>query len=384
MRKNKPIPRVVIVYDRINKFGGAERVLQLLHTLYPDSVLCTSVYDVHGATWLKNWEVRTSFLQHIPFARRHHEWFAPLMPLAFESLNLSDFDIVISVTSEFAKAVITRQDQLHICLCLTPTRYLWSHTHEYGKGVFSLIKQWWFFVLRPIDFAIAARPDHYVAISKRVATRIKRYYRRDASLVAYPSATPLLHPIKANKKKTRSPDKKGYYLVVSRLVPYKHIDIAIRACIQARKRLVVVGTGSAFAELHDIAAHSSLISFRQQVGDHELSQLYAHATALLCPQEEDFGLVALEAQAHGTPVITYRHSGIAETIIEGKTGLVMKQQTVGALINAIHLCEKKRWNVSVIQRHAKKYDQHAFARQFTRFVQISWDTLQKNERFLVS
>ena len=349
--------RVAIVYDRVNKFGGAERVLAALHALYPNSVLFTSVYDKKGAAWVGDWEVRTSWLQYVPWATRHHEWFALFMPLAFSSLDVSEFDLIISVTSEFAKNIVTTPSQVHVCYCLTPIRYLWSHTEEYSQGNFSFAKRLAFSFLRFIDRKSAMRPDVYIAISERVKKRIEKYYGRTADAVIYPPTTLKALP-NMDKKKSE------YYLVVSRLVPYKRVDLAISACLKLGRKLVVVGTGSDEARLHSLAGDNSNIQFKGTISDRELQEVYMHATALLCPQEEDFGLVSIEAQSFGVPVISYAHSGVSETLIDGKTGILFTSQTDRSILTALEQFENTKWDASKIAIHAHEFSMQKFAVRF--------------------
>lgn len=358
-------PKIAIVYDRINKFGGAEQVLLALHRQFPDAPLYTSVFDRRGAAWVGNWEVHTSFIQHIPFAKSHHEWFGWLMPLAFESLDLSSFDIIISVTSEAAKGIISHPDQLHICYCLTPTRYLWSHTHEYGKGTYGFLKRWIFSGLRAWDYIASTRPDKMIAISEHVAKRIEKYYGRKVAGIVSP---PVKQPVTSSQQSVaRLPARqvsRENFLVVGRLVPYKKIDLAIRACVQANKRLVIVGTGSDEARLKKIAGESPLISFAGFVPDEELEKYYVQAIALICPQEEDFGIVSVEAQSHGTPVISYAKSGMVETIVPEKTGLIFEDDLVSALEHA----EQIEWNRERISAHAQNFSEEKFAHHWQRLV----------------
>lgn len=351
--------KVAIVYDRVNKFGGAERVLLALRELYPDSVLFTSVYDKKGASWVGDWEVRTSWLQHIPFATTRHEWFALLMPWAFSSLNLSQFDLVISVTSEFAKNVATSGSQIHVCYCLTPTRYLWSHTNEYAQGFLSFAKRVAFSFLRTIDIKAARKPDVYFAISELVKHRIETYYHRTVDAVIYPPTNMMAHRGQVSKERAS-------YLVVSRLVPYKRIDLAITACIALSRELIIVGSGSDEGRLRRLAGGNSLIHFEGSVSDERLHELYGHARALLCPQEEDFGLVSIEAQSHGTPVISYAKSGVIETLIDAQTGILFTSQTDQSILKALVKFENMKWDVVRISKHAQSFDQKTFMVRFAR------------------
>ena len=347
---------IAIVYDRVNKFGGAERVLLALREAFPNSVLYTSVFAPQAASCVGNWRIGTSFLQKIPYFRTRHEQAALLMSLAFETLELSAFPIVISVTSEFAKSVVTRTDQLHVCYCLTPTRYLWSHTHLYAGKHLRWLRQFIFSSLRSIDVIAASRPDYYIAISNLIASRIQKFYRRPVHSVIYPPVA--MNDVSATKL------NRSYFLVVSRLVEYKRIEIAIEACILANVPLVIVGTGNDKERLQTIANGNSLISFKEFVSEHELADYYSQAYALLCPQEEDFGIVSVEAQLSGTPVVTYSRSGVAETVIHKKTGLLVQDQTATAFAEAIQKVGNIEWNHEVIREHAQKFSKDVFIASF--------------------
>src|SRR3989344_2621203 len=241
--------KVALVYDRVNKWGGAERVLLALHKIFPDAPLYTSVYDNDKAPWAKVFKIKTSFLQNFPFASQNHEFYAPLMPLVFESFGFDEYDLVISVTSEAAKGVLTKPKTKHVCLCLTPTRYLWSGYNNYFiDPIFKLISKPFVWYLRWWDRVAAKRPDIYIAISQEVRSRIKRYYQRE-SVVVYP---PVELSNKAKRTKHITPNTK-YFLVVSRLVPYKRIDVAIDACNALSYPLVIVGEGSEKKRLKELA-----------------------------------------------------------------------------------------------------------------------------------
>lgn len=358
--------KVAIVYDRINKFGGAERVLLTLKKIYPHAVLFTSVYDRQNAPWVGDWIVKTTFLQYVPFAKQHHEWFALWMPLAFELLDLSEYDLVISVTSEFAKNLVTHPSQLHVCYCLTPTRYLWSHTHLYSAGFGSSLKKIGFAILRLIDVASAKRPDAYIAISKLVKTRIEKYYRQTVTSIIYP---PVNKPTRIKRLENK---EKKYYLCVSRLVRYKQIERALQACILLKKHLYIVGCGSDERRLKKLAKASKYIHFEGKVAQDRLDTLYRGARALICPQVEDFGIVSVEAQMHGTPVLSFKSSGIAETLIDGKTGILFTDDTIGGIMKCLKRSERKTWNQQVIVGHAQKYREDVFRKAFVRKVNMLW------------
>lgn len=346
--------KTAIVYDRVNKWGGAERVLLALHEIFPDAPLYTSVYDPKSASWAEVFpSVIPSFLQKIPGANSKHEWLAPFMPIAFESFDFSEYDFVISVTSEAAKGIITKPGTTHICYCLTPTRYLWSHYEEYFKGsTFKVLAKPAVSYLKSWDKVAAQRPDVYVAISTKVKKRIKKYYKRESEVI-YPPVDVDRFEIKDLRLK-----KKEYYLIVVRLVPYKRVDLAIEAFNELGLPLVIVGTGSEEKKLRRMAKNN--ISFAGFVKDKDLPRLYQGAKALIYPQEEDFGITAVEAQAVGVPVIAYKAGGALDTVINGKTGVFFEEQTKESLIEVV-----KRFD-ELIHRSIKREDCVKNAKRFSK------------------
>jgi len=341
--------KIAIVYDRVVKWGGAERLLLDINKIFPQADLFTSIYKPRSASWAKVFpQVKTSFLNRLPNFLKHHEFLAPLMPLAFESFDFSNYDLVISVTSEFAKAIVTPPKTKHICILLTPTRYLWSHQKTYG------LKGWLLKYLQKYDQVIAHRPDKIIAISHHVAKRCQKYYGLKPRVIYPPThkfRTPGVHV--QNSK---------YYLVVSRLVKYKKIDLAIKACQKLKRNLVIVGTGNQQKYLQSIA-NPQYITFYQNISDKKLAHLYKHCKALLMPQEEDLGLVALEAQSFGKPVITYSYSGAKELIKLNQTGFIFKTQSVNALSQSIKRLEKTTINPIDCINHAKKFSFEKFKKK---------------------
>ncbi len=357
--------KVALVYDRVNKFGGAERVLLSLHKIFPQAPLYTLVYDKHSAPWAAKFKVIASFLNYFPFFRKRHELLAPLAPLAFETLSLSDYDLVLSVTSSDAKAVITKPNQLHICYCLTPTRYFWSGAGEYKKDKkVKLIPRWLFNYFRTVDLLISQRPDEYIAISKEVKARIKKYYHREASVI-YPSIDDKFYTKKTTPFRTRK-----YYLIVSRLVPYKKVDLAVKVFSELKKPLLVVGTGSEAKKLLKISGPS--VKFVGSVSDSELITFYQNAKAVIFPQTEDYGLVPLEAQACGTPVIAYRKGGALETIVEKETGLFFNHQTQKSLKEAIGRFEKMTFSPQRCQKNALRFSEAGFRQKLSAKINRLW------------
>ncbi|MBI4999283.1 glycosyltransferase [Candidatus Gottesmanbacteria bacterium] len=362
--------KVALVYDRVNKIGGAERVLLALHEIYPDAPLYTAVYNPKGAPWAKVFpKVIPSFLEKFPFAKSHHEIYPWLMPLAFESFNFDEYDLVISVTSEAAKGIITKPKTYHLCYCLTPTRYLWQSYWEYFKNPF------WRVITKPLvvrlrlwDQIASSRPDTYIAISQNVAQRIKKYYRREAEVI-YPPVdlkkfAPKLYTLHPNPYSQKS---SAYFLVVSRLVPYKRIDIAIKAFNKLGLPLKIVGSGVEERKLKRIA-RSNIEFLGQNLTDDELLQYYQNCRAIIFPGEEDFGLVPIEAQACGKPIIAFEGGGVLESVIEGVTGEFFSPQTPEALARVVKQFKDERYKPEECRKNAEKFSKENFKKKFKEYI----------------
>jgi glycosyltransferase involved in cell wall biosynthesis len=361
--------KVALVYDRVNKWGGAERVLLALHELFPDAPLYTSVYDSEKATWAKDFDIRTSFLQKVPFAKKHHELFALFMPIAFERFKFDEYDLIISVTSEAAKGIKTNSKTKHICYCLTPTRYLWSGYDDYFRGFAKILLHPLVMYLRNWDKKASKRPDLYIAISEEVQKRIKKYYDRESELI-YP---PVM--LENQKSEIRNPklikntkNKKygnEYYLLVSRLskfTKYKRIDLAIDACNKLKLPLKIVGDGNMRKDLEKLAGPT--IEFAGSINDKELIKYYKNCKALIFPGLEDLGLVMIEAQLFGKPVIALNKGGAKELVINGKTGFLFKNQNTEDLVNALKSFEKMEFNSKDCIENARKFNKLSFKRKF--------------------
>lgn len=364
--------KVALVYDRINKWGGAERVLLALHELFPNAPLYTSVYNKKKTSWVNNWDIRTSFLQEFPFAKDAHEFYPLLMPAAFEQFNFDEYDLVISVTSESAKGIITKPHTIHICYCLTPTRYLWSGFEEYfDNKIIRYLSYPAIWYLRMWDKVSSSRPDKCIAISHEVKKRIKKYYGQESEII---------HPpvdLFATNSQKNVVKKKKYFLIVSRLVSYKRIDIAIEACNTMRLPLKIVGVGNQLAMLKNMAGPT--VDFLGEVSDEKLKILYQEAEALLFPGYEDFGIVMVESLGFGTPVIAFNKGGAKDIVTHKKTGILFASQSASQLISAIKEFRKSSFNSSELKKEARRFSKDVFSKKMLKTIN---DTLQNSSKRL--
>lgn len=344
-------PRVAITTDWLTSFGGAERVLEQLRVLYPGAPIYTSVYDPSALPGqAASWDVRPSFLQRLPFITKYSRATLPLMSAAFGRFDLSGYDAVISVSAAFAKNVRTTTCA-NVCYCLTPPRYLWDLHDDYvrgrlGRPALNAAAHW----LRRMDLAAAGRVHDFIAISETVAERVRRTYSRDASVIYPPVDTARIRP-------TNGPAE-DFYLVVSRLVAYKRIDLAVQACTQLDRRLLVVGVGPERRKLEAMAGPT--VQFLGRLDDAEVELLYARCKAFIFPGLEDFGITPVEAQAAGRPVIAFGRGGAAETVIDGGTGVHFQEQSVDALIDAIERLEREEVRSEACRANALRFDASIF------------------------
>jgi len=365
MNRNK-IPRIALVYDRVNKWGGAERLLLSLHRLYPQAPLYTLVYYPPNSAWADKIKIKSSFLNYLSPFRSHHEYLAPLAPLAFENFNFDSFDIVISLTSAEAKSIISKPQTLHLCYCLTPPRYLWGSQKDYPLPSFLRNS------LRRTDLILSTRPDNYLAISKEVKGRLKKYYHQEAEVI-YPPFDPIFKPGSILKPLS----SRQYYLYVGRLVKYKQVDLLIKVFNKLGQKLIIAGTGREEKDLKKMASRN--ISFLGLVSDSELISLYQNARAVIFPQREDFGLVPLEAQACGTPVIAYAKGGALETIKDKQSGLFFQKQEILPIITAIKYFEAEKHQIKPANclKNVAQFSQNRFFYQFSAKVETLWEQHQK-------
>lgn len=347
--------KVAITADWLNTSGGGERVLMQLHRMFPDAPVYTTVCDRDAIpAAMRGWDIRTSFLQRVPFAKRRHQPFLPLMPMAFEQFDMSEYDLVITTSSACAKGVITRPGALNVCYCYTPCRYIWDLYHEYTRGMraralFAPVAHW----LRVWDRLSADRVDHFIGISHEVGSRIRRHYRRDAEVV-YP-------PVDVDRIRPNGLPPEDFYLVVARLVPYKRVDLAVQAASRLGRRLVVVGDGSERRRLEALAGPT--VEFLGRRGDDEVAELLARCRAFLFPGWEDFGIAPVEAQAAGRPVIAYGRGGAAETVVDGATGVLFEEQTVDSLAEAMLRADGIAFDPATCRRNAERFGSDVFRAQ---------------------
>ena len=339
--------KTAIVYDWIDRWGGVERLLLELHTLFPDADFFTSTVDLQKAPWAKRLTIKTSFLQRLPdFIKKSRIMSLFFYPFAFESLSFEEYDLVISVTSSFAKSIITKPQTKHICTLLTPSRYLLLYPHPFEKGLFSLLLSPYLSFMRRWDKIAAQRPDEIIAISEEVAKRCKKYYHRESTVIYPPfdvNHWMKLKPASNTQSRLLPEGWNDYYLVVSRLEPYKKVNLVIEAFNQLpQSKLVVVGKGSLLDKYKNLSRENTI--FLQDVDDSQLASLYTSAKALIMMQVEDFGYTALEAQFFGCPVLAYGKGGILETVIEGKTGIFFSHQTLGDLVATLERFDKISYN----------------------------------------
>ena len=361
--------KVALVYDHVNRIGGAERILQSLHELYPDAPLYSCVYDQGGAPWAAEYTVHTSFLQKIPLAKKYHEFFPGLSLLAMESFDFSDFDVVISVTSCEGKAIITAPQTLHICYCLTPTRYLWSHYRDYfNQYILKWLSMPMISMLRIWDMYASWRPDKFVAISDTVAQRINKYYQKSATIIFPPVDTGKFIP--GNKRQ-------DYYLIVSRLVKYKHIELAINACNKLKRSLKIVGDGPQKKYLQKLSG--ATIEFAGNLTDENLVKCFQECRALIFPQNEDFGISQVEALACGCPVIAFKRGAALEVQVEGITGEFFINQTTDSLIEALLKFEGKSYDENRLRQRSEKFAKIKFLQDFENLVKEEWSRRNRGQ-----
>ncbi|KPV53675.1 glycosyl transferase [Kouleothrix aurantiaca] len=345
--------RVAIIHDYLNQYGGAERVLEALHDLYPQAPVYTSIYDADAMpASYRGWDIRTSWMQQLPGWRRHFRKYFLLYPSAFESFDLSQYDLILSSSSAYAKGVIPAPHALHICYCHTPMRFAWRTDDYVSREGFGQLQRTVLPValsyVRLWDVSTAPRVDCFIANSRAVEARIKRYYGRDALVIPPPVDLAPFCP--------RPPGE--FYLAGGRLIPYKRLDLAVRAFTALKLPLKIFGDGRDRAELQRLAGPN--VEFLGQVSEQQRHELFAECRAFVFPGEEDFGITPLEAMAAGRPVIAYGAGGALDTVIEGVTGRFFAEQSAGALAAAVAASRADTYDPMVIRQHAEAFGRELF------------------------
>ena len=381
--RDEPLPdllsklRVAIVHYWFVRRRGGERVLEVLADMFPQADIFTLVLDPKALPpSLRSRKFTTSFLQKIPGIRRHYRKFLPLFPLALEQFKLHDYDLVISSESGPAKGVLTRPHTCHICYCHTPLRYVWDMYHQYrstapggalGRAFYSIVANY----VRQWDYVASARVDCYVASSHNAASRIAKYYRREAEVI---------HPPVNVSSFSVGTNAEDFYLVVSPLVAYKRVDLAISACNAMKRRLIVIGQGEAMRALEKMAGPT--ITFLGYQPDDVVRNHYQRCRAFIFPSEEDIGLTPIEAQACGRPVIAFGRGGALETVIGGlptssfapqsSTGVFFAEQSAESMADAIRFFEsiETHFSPAFIRHHAEHFDALRFKAEMGAFINV--------------
>ncbi len=369
---------IAIVHEYLIQQGGSENCVEALLELFPKAPVYTCYY--HPKTLPDRWherEVRSSFLQKLPLGGKNYQnrvqYALPLMPLAYESLDLRAFDLVISSCHAFSKGVLTRSNTLHLAYLHTPTRYLWDLNQEYqqdyrGKNPFKkTLMPLALHYLRMWDYQAAQRPQLMLANSRYVARRIERYYGRAATVIYPPVDVDYFQPV--------AQPTEDYYLLAGRWVPYKRGDLAIQVFKELGLRLLVVGDGPELAKLKAQAGPKT--EFLPSQPRAQLKDLFAHCRALVFPGEEDFGILPVEVQASGRPVICFGRGGATETVQHGVTGIHFAEQSIDSLKQAVLACEAQTWDAVMIRRHSEQFSRAQFLGSMQRFIDQAWDEFSK-------
>lgn len=375
---SKKEPKIALVHDWLTNMRGGERVLLAMKEAFPKADIYTSVYEPEKLPEFEKYksQIRTTWLQKLPKKLRNfHQLFPVIRVIAFRSLKLNDYDIIISDTSSDAKQVKVGTNSRHICYCFTPTRYYWSHYNDYKKDpgfgkLNILIKPIippFVWLMRKFDYSAARRATEFVAISSKVQKRIKKYYKRESTVIFPPTDT---HLIKLN---TEIRNRAGY-VVFGAQVAYKRADLAIQACIKLKLDLTLIGNGSEHQKLKELASGHDNIKFRVDVDDKEKSELLGTFRAMIFPQEEDYGISAIECMAAGTPVIAYKKGG-AKDFIAPDSGIFFKEQSVETLTATLERFEagEFKFNPEQVRAQAEKFSKKEFITKMRQLVLESQD-----------
>jgi len=362
--------KVALVHDHLNQLGGAERVLRKMTELFPGAPIHTVVATPEVKNFYEGATVVPSFLQYFPAAQRRLKWYLPLIPVAVENFSLHSYDVVLSSVSGLAKGVISHPGSIHICYCHTPTRYLWSDTASYigalpNNNLVKKVLAFFLHRLRQWDYAAAQRVDYFVANSRFVAERIRKYYNRDSTIIYPPVET---------KKVSVSYEPGEYFLSMGRLSAYKRVDLVIETFNRLRLPLVVLGKGPDEKRLKAMAG--STIRFVGGVDDAAKAKIIARAKAFIMPLVEDFGIVTVEAMAAGKPVIALAEGGSLEIVVPEKTGILYEDNSWEGLADAVVRFKPEQFDPAVLRKHAEQFDEEVFAKKMLTFVEKAYQEKQ--------
>lgn len=371
--------KLALVHDWLNQIGGAEDVLATLLEQYPNCPIYTSIYapDIMP-DFYREWDIRPMWMDKLPAIHQHHQPYLPLYPIAWQGLDLSDYDVILSNKSGFCHGLkFDPQNSIHICYCLAPTRYVW-HLDAYIKreGLGKITEM----ALRPLvtmlrnwDYDAAQKVTHFIAISTEIQERIKTYYDRDSVIIFPPVETERFQPVSNS-------EVEDYFLVVSRLIPYKRIDLAVQAATRLKLPLKIGGKGRDMERLQAMAGET--VEFLGYVPDEDLPELMAKAKAFLFPGLEDFGITPVQAEAAGRPVIAYKGGGALDTVLEGVTGEFFEEQTVDSLAAVMANFDASKYDSEAIRAHALKFDTKIFNQQIDSFIQQASQAKQSKTEFI--
>ena len=360
--------KIALVHDWLNQIGGAEDVLEALQRLYPASPVFTSIFARSlMPAHFQNWDIRTLWLDQLPAIHQRHRAYLPLYPLAWNYRDIQNFDVILSNKSGFCHGFRFPPESLHICYCLTPTRYVWQlENYLSGEELSAAAKM----LLRPLvallrswDYAAAQRVSHFIAISTAVQKRISRFYGRRSTVIFPPVETVRFQSV-------ASENVEDYYLVVSRLIPYKRIDLAVQAATELGVRLKIAGAGRDRQRLESLAGDN--VEFLGFVPEAELPRLTARCKALVFPGLEDFGITPVQAHAAGKPVIALGAGGALDTVIPGVTGEHFAEMTVDSLKEVWRNFDARAYNPHAIRRQARRFDTSVFSERISAFVEQAW------------
>ncbi|OQA89882.1 MAG: D-inositol 3-phosphate glycosyltransferase [Elusimicrobia bacterium ADurb.Bin231] len=359
--------KVAIIHDWLTGMRGGEKCLEAFCELFPGADIFTLVYK-HGSLskTIENLKIKTSFLQNFPDVENKYRYYLPFMPAAIKSFDLSGYDLIISSSHCVAKGVSVPKNSMHICYCHTPMRYVWDMYGQYFDNA-KITTKTAMKILRPYlqkwDIKTSKNVNYFISNSEFVSERIKKYYNREAIVINPPVDTEFFMPSTLNFQ----PSTLNYYLVVSAFAPYKKVDLAVKAFNVLGWKLKIIGSGQDEKKLKGIALKN--IEFLGWLDNEKLRDYYRHCKALVFPGEEDFGIVPVEAQACGAPVIAYGKGGVKETVIHGKTGIFFDEQSVASLISALRVFETKKFDKNEIRKNAERFSKDRFKADIKNFIE---------------